>query len=208
MIKHIVSLLMMTMPTLGLGADQALSIDGAKIVTGEAAVQFARESEAVKASGGFIYPGENPKASIRQLNTAIAGFGAAGEYIWELPIPHKAWGIRVVVLIHPVSEQLHYEYVPWIESPRFQTVRSLHDAAAKVYRDARGADRTVDEGVHEMAVRTLKEDIPGFANKGDQVWEIRVLSLAKLEICSVFLMHPIEDRSYFEYAPWDAKAGE
>ena len=208
MIKQLVSLLVMIMPMLGLGADQALSIDGAKIVTGEAAVQFARESEAVKASGGFIYPGENPAASIRQLNTAIAGFGAEGEYIWELPIPHKAWGIQVVVLINPVSEQLHYEYMPWIESTRFQTVRSLRDAAANIYRNARGADRTVDEGVHEIAVRTLKKDIPGFANKGEQVWEIRVLSLAKLEICSVFLLHPVEDRSYFEYAPWDAKAGE
>ena len=206
--KHLVSLLMMTIPTLGYGADQALSVDGAKIATGEAAVQFARESEAVKASGGYIYPGEYPRASIKQLNTTIAGFGAEGESVWELPIPHKAWGIQVVVLIHPVSEQLHYEYMPWIESTRFQTVRSLRDAAANIYRDARGAGRTADEGVHEIAVRTLQEDIPGFANKGDQVWEIRVLSLAKLEICSVFLMHPVEDRSYFEYAPWDPKAGE
>ena len=206
--KRMVPLLAMTISTLCLGADQELSIDNSKIGTSNAAVEYARESDAVKAGGGFIYPGGKPNVTIRHLEAAIAGFGEKGESVWELAFTQKAWGIQVVVLIHPVSERLHFEYNPWIDNTRFQTVRSLRDAAANIYRDARGRDRTVDEGVHEIAVRTLKEDIPGFANKGDQVWEIRVLSLAKLEICSVFLMHPVEDRSYFEYAPWDAKAGE
>ena len=182
-------------------------IPGAKLSTPEQVREFARGSDSIKAGGGGIFTDKTPKASVRKLTVDIPDFGKAGESIWELAFANDARGIRVVALVHPETEKLHFEYKPWIEGSRFETMGALNRAASEIYGNHRGLGKTETEGVYKLVVRILEEDIAGFAKRGEPVWEVWILYLNDLKVRPVFLIHPFENKTYFLPIPSDDEKG-
>lgn len=182
------------------GADVVL-IPGAKLSMPEQAREFARGSERTKTAGGCIFTDTTPAIRVWILPADISDFGKAGESVWELAFAIDARGIKVVMLINPNTENIHFNYDPWIEGSRFETIGALDREAKDLYTKYRGD--SVTEGVHKLVVRTLEQDVPGFAKRGESVWEVQILNLDNLEVRPFMLLHPFEDRHHYIPSPGD-----
>lgn len=183
--------------------DDVVLIPGAKLSTPGQVREFARGSERTKTAGGCIFTDTTPTIRVWILPADIPGFGKAGESVWELAFAIDARGIKVVMLINPNTENIHFKYDPWIEGSRFETIGALDREAKDLYTKYRGD--SVTEGVHKLVVRTLEQDVPGFAKRGESVWEVQILNLDILKTRPFMLLHPFEDRHHYIPSPGEEK---
>ncbi len=58
------------------------------------------------------------------------------------------------------------------------------------------------EGVKGISIVTLGYNIPGFASKGDKIWEIRILTIEN-ELRSILWVHSETGKVYFVIGNWD-----
>ena len=58
-----------------------------------------------------------------------------------------------------------------------------------------------EESSHVTGIVTLGIDLPEFANKGDQIWEVRVMKLLEGELRAVIWVHAKTEKVKFLVAP-------
>lgn len=63
-----------------------------------------------------------------------------------------------------------------------------------------------NEGVRSVSIIKLGYNIPDFANKGERIWEVRILAWEELR--SIIWINPTTAKVRFLAGPWEGEVGE
>ena len=83
-----------------------------------------------------------------------------------------------------------------------ETEVKARELAFRAYVEEMKLGIPAEEGVTEALLLTVGYDVPGFAPRGDPVWEIRVGTIS-LETRALIWVHALSGRVLFVVGPWD-----
>lgn len=89
-----------------------------------------------------------------------------------------------------------------IEGAKIATAGEARHFAFKQYVKRLKGNILAEETVRQTTIVKMGYDMPGFANKGDLIWESRVLTLED-ELRGIIWVHPSTERIRFVIGVWD-----
>ena len=92
-----------------------------------------------------------------------------------------------------------------IEGAKVSAQADAKRIAFEAYVKKMRAEILANEGVQDMAVVTLGYDVPGFAPKGERIWEVRVLTIEG-GLRAILWVNPRSEDVHFVCGPWKTKA--
>lgn len=91
---------------------------------------------------------------------------------------------------------------PQIEGAKIATEGEARHFAFKQYVKRMKGNILAEETVRQTTIVKMGYDLPGFANKGDLIWESRVLTLED-ELRGIIWLHPNSEKVHFVTGVWD-----
>ncbi len=95
---------------------------------------------------------------------------------------------------------------PQIEGTKLPTQSDAKRVAFAAYMKRMQLEILAEEGVREreISVVTLGYDVPGFAAKGERIWEARVLTIEG-GLRAILWVNPRSEDVHFVCGPWKTK---
>ncbi|MDX9862370.1 MAG: hypothetical protein RBS99_15785 [Rhodospirillales bacterium] len=91
-----------------------------------------------------------------------------------------------------------------IEGAKVSAQADAKRIAFEAYAKKMRAEILANESVQDMAVVTLGYDVPGFASKGERIWEARVLTIEG-GLRAILWVNPRSEDVHYVCGPWEAK---
>lgn len=76
------------------------------------------------------------------------------------------------------------------------------------YTRKMGTRLMAEEGIRQIDVITLGYDVPNFADRGEKIWEARVMAFFDRELRAILWINPRTEKVHFVCGPWDASDSE
>ena len=97
-------------------------------------------------------------------------------------------------------------------TPKFKDAKVESGIAARVLADKQYVLKMeshvlANEGIHSVSIVKLGYNIPEFANKGERIWEVRVLAYQD-EMRSIIWINPTTAKVRFLTGPWEGQVGK
>lgn len=200
-------------------ADPLLKIDGAKVASSVDAKRIASTHyyEKTKSLDAHERIG---KIAIIDLDYDVPGFAVKGDRIWQAYVLRSAPRpnmLRGIIWIHPETGQVHFVTGVWGSAeavcPPFQIegAKVSHEADAKRiafehYIKKMKTRVLAEEGVQKISVFKLGYDVPGFAAKGDIIWQASVKTLAlglESKLRGIIWVHSKTEKVHFVTGAWE-----
>lgn len=74
--------------------------------------------------------------------------------------------------------------------------------ARDAYAEKMGVHLMAEEGIWKVDIQTIGFDIPGFAKRGDQLWEARVMAFLNRETRAIIWVNANTEQVYYVIGPW------
>ena len=92
-----------------------------------------------------------------------------------------------------------------IEGTKIASETEAKNLARVSYVKKMGTQLMAEEGVHQVTIVTLGYNIPDFAQRGEKIWEVRVMSFFGRELRSIIWINPRTEKVRFVCGPWETK---
>lgn len=95
-----------------------------------------------------------------------------------------------------------------IEGTKVPSEAEAKRLARNSYVEKMGTRLMAEEGVQSLTIITLGYNVPGFANKGERIWEARVMAFFDRELRAIIWVNPRTEKVFFVCGPWETKSAE
>jgi len=113
---------------------------------------------------------------------------------------NKFMALCVVILIY-VSYARSYTPLT-IENAKLSTEMQAGRFADDCYTKKMKHILSATEGVGDTKIVNIGFDIPEFANKGDKIWEVRIVEMSGNRLRAILWVNPKSEKIYYVCGPW------
>ena len=75
--------------------------------------------------------------------------------------------------------------------------------ASNIYASKMGVKLMAEEGVQNISIITVGYDVPGFAQRGELIWEARVMAFFDRELRAILWINPKTEKVHYLCGPWE-----
>lgn len=90
-----------------------------------------------------------------------------------------------------------------IEGAKISQAAEAKQIARNMYSRKMGLKLMAEEGVQNISIITLGYNVPGFAQRGELIWEARVMAFFDRELRAILWINPKTEKVHYLCGPWD-----
>lgn len=90
-----------------------------------------------------------------------------------------------------------------INDVNISTEAEARQIARDSYTEKMGTQLMAEEGVRQIDVITIGYDVPKFAERGEVIWEVRIMAFFDRELRAILWINPRTEKVHYVCGPWD-----